>query len=162
MKNWNNKEEISKRKSTKSRIKNKSKLGELETIITWDFKVDKIFKCYCDELNQMNIYYISSFLPEDKEKFKKTIKNFVERFDKNNFPILVINDLNDGGYISLSQLFMGALSPLMSINLFKGRLRLTQIFKETKEVLEYLNTYLLLWKWMFPQFNRPTSKCIIF
>ena len=75
VKNWNNKEEISKRKSTKSRIKNKSKLGELETIITWDFKVDKIFKCYCDELNQMNIYYISSFLPEDKEKFKKQLKN---------------------------------------------------------------------------------------
>ena len=77
VKNWNNKEEISKRKSTKSRIKNKSKLGELETIITWDFKVDKIFKCYCDELNQMNIYYISSFLPEDKEKFKKQLKNLL-------------------------------------------------------------------------------------
>lgn len=77
VKNWNNKEEISKRKSTKSRIKNKSNLRELETIITWDFKVDKIFKCYCDELNQMNIYYISSFLPEDKEKFKKQLKNLL-------------------------------------------------------------------------------------
>ena len=50
--------------------------------------------------------------------------------------------MNDGGYVSLSQLIMRALSPLMSINLFKGRLRLTQIFKETKEVLEYLNTNL--------------------
>ena len=37
---------------------------------------------------------------------------------------------------------MGVLSPLMPINIFKGRLRLTQSIKETKEVLEYFNTNL--------------------
>ena len=62
--------------------------------------------------------------------------------DENKYPIVVVNQLNNGGYISLAQLFMGVLSPLIPINLFKGRLRITESLKDTNEVNNYINSNL--------------------
>ena len=149
VKDFNIEEEIAKKKSTKRKtnrrhnnIKDKSKIRNLETIIYWNHEAEQIFKCYYDETNKLNIYYISSFMPEDKEEYKKTIIECVKLFDQNEFPIVVINDLNNGGYVSLSQFFMGVLSPLMPIQLFKGRIRLTEGFKETDEVNSYIHSNL--------------------
>ena len=66
----------------------------------------------------------------------------VELFDKNTYPIVVINEMNAGGYASLAQLFMGVLSPLMPINLFKGRLRITESLQKSDEILHYINSNL--------------------
>ena len=149
VKDFNIEEEIAKKKNTKRKmnkrhnhIKDKSKLRNLETIILWNYEAEEIFKCYQDETNKLNIYYISSFLPEDIEEYKKTIIQCVKLFDENDYPIVVINDLNNGGYVSLSQFFMGLLSPLMPIQLFKGRIRLTEGFKETDEINKYIHSNL--------------------
>ena len=70
------------------------------------------------------------------------LPKIAELFDENNYPIVVINELNSGGYTYLSQLFMGILSPLMPINLFKGRLRVTESLKDSNEVNNYINSNL--------------------
>ena len=111
--------------------KNNKKFRNLSTYIPWNYE-ENDFKCYADEDNKINIYYVTSFEPEDRESFIKAIVNCVELFDQNTFPIVAINELNSGGYISLSQLFMGVLSPLIPINLYKGRFRVTEGLKETK------------------------------
>ena len=121
------------KKKTNKNIRN------LSTFIPWNYDEDDI-KCYADETNLVNIYYIASFEPQDRARFIKTIVNCVELFDKNTNPIVAINEMNTGGYISLSQLFMGVLSPLIPINLYKGRLRYTTGLKETKEISEYINS----------------------
>ena len=119
--------------------KNNRKFRNLSSYIPWNYK-ENDFKCYADEGNKINIYYITSFEPENRQKFIDAIVNCVKLFDKNTFPIVVINELNSGGYISLSQLFMGVLSPLIPINLYKGRFRVTEGLKDTKEISEYIKS----------------------
>ena len=140
--NERKKEKMDKRKSRKNKLFTENKLRNLATEIIWNYDVEDIFKCYVDETNKINVYYVNSFEPTDRTKFKNAIKSCVELFDKNTNPILVVNELNNGGYISLAQLFMGVLSPLMPINLFKGRLRMTDGITESNELEQYLNSNL--------------------
>ena len=146
--NFNNKKEIHNIKfknninkaNLKDNQKNKNNRKLLE--IGWNYDYEYIFKCYQDDENKLNFYYIASFEPSDRQEFIKTMINCVELFDKNKYPIVVINEMNTGGYASLTQLFMGVLSPLMPINLFKGRLRITESLKKTNEVLYYIKSNL--------------------
>ena len=120
---------------------NKSKRN-LQEQLTWSYNAEDIFMCAVDETNKINFYYVESFEPIDRNNFKEVIKNCVELIDKNTYPIVVVNGLNNGGYISLAQLFMGVLSPFISIDLFKGRLRVTESLKDSNEVNNYINSNL--------------------
>ena len=115
-------------------------LRKLETI-EWNYETSD-FKCYVDNENNINIYYVFSFEPSNRKEFIEVMEACIRLFDTNTNPIVVINDGNEGGYASLTQLFMGVLSPLMPINLFKGRLRVTESLTKTEEILEYINTNL--------------------
>ena len=137
--NMENKSKNKKRKNTN----NKSKKRNLHNIINWYHKTkDDTFKCYEDTINNINVYYISSFAPEDQKDFMKAFEDCYKHFDKNEYPILVINDVNEGGSVYLSQLFLGIISPLMPIDLYKGRIRISESFKETEEIKNYIETYL--------------------
>ena len=118
--------------------KNNKNIRNLETYIPWDHELEDSFKCYYDKDNKINIYLMESFYT-DRAEFYNTLMKCVKLFDQNTYPIVVINNFNSGGYLSLSQLFMGILSPLIPINLYKGRLRVTEGLKETKEISEYIN-----------------------
>ena len=112
--------------------------------IGWNFKYtqsdEDLFKCYEDSDNYVNVYYIHSFEANDIPRYINTIKQCVELFDENSYPIIVINDLNSGGVVILAQIFLGVLSPLMPINLFKGRFRLTDNFINNEEISEYIKS----------------------
>ncbi len=136
---FNNKNEINKN-NLKENIKNKN-LRKL-LAINWNYETEDIFKCYADETNNINFYFVASFEPNDRQKYIETMLKCVELFDKNTYPIVVINEMNAGGYASLAQLFMGVLSPLMPINLFKGRLRITESLQKSDEILHYINSNL--------------------
>ena len=114
----------------------------LQEQFTWSYNAEDMFMCAVDETNKINFYYIESFEPNDRNYFKEVIKNCAELIDGNTYPIVVVNQLNNGGYISLAQLFMGVLSPLIPINLFKGRLRVTESLKDTNEINNYINSNL--------------------
>ena len=126
----------------KNKFKNKKikKRRKLQDDINWYLDKD-IIKCKVDDNYEINLYYISSFLDEDKI-FIDTIEECYKLFDNNKYPIIVINDLNDGGYVYLSQIFLGILSPLMSIDIYKGRMRITDSFKDTEEIKYYIETNL--------------------
>ena len=114
----------------------------LNFIINWNYECEDILKCSSDQTNQINIYYISSFQPSDKELFNQTLENCYKLFDDNIYPIIVINDLNNGGYVSLSQVFLGIISPLIPIKLYSGRMRITDSFKDIEKINEYINSNL--------------------
>lgn len=114
---------------------------KLETVPTWNYNAENIFMCRADNENQINYYYVGSFEPTDRNNFKDVIKKCAELIDNNTYPIVAVNELNNGGYISLAQLFMGVLSPLMPIELFKGRLRATESLKG-EGVSNYVNSNL--------------------
>ena len=136
----NNNKNYNKLKHKRGNNKRKSKIRKLETVINWDYQYGDDLKCIFDKENNLNIYYIASFWADNMIKYKETLINCYKLFDKNNYPIVVVNDLNNGGYIYFSQLFLGILSPLMPIDLYKGRFRITDNFKNTENITEFLNT----------------------
>ena len=69
------------------------------------------------------------------------LENCVQLFDGNQYPIVVINEgSNNPGDISLTQIFLGVLSPLIPINLFKGRLRISNELEDLPEIKNYIST----------------------
>ena len=125
-----------------NRNRNKKRKRKLNNNILWNFEEEDNFKCYEDTEKEINVYYISSFFPDNKDNYINTINNCYELFDRNTYPIVVINDLNDGGMVSLSQLFLGIISPLMSIDLYKGRIRITDTFQNTEDINYYIHSNL--------------------
>jgi len=125
-------------------IHNKNKKRRRLKDINWNLPEDDIeLNCSTDDDKEINIFYITTFLPKDKDAFIEKIENcYFNFFDKNKYPILVISHLNDGGFVYLSQLFLGIISPLISINMYKGRIRLTDSFKETDDIIYYIETNL--------------------
>ena len=130
----------------KKRKNKKNKKRNLYSKIKWYHETKgedvDIFKCYEDTINKINVYYISSFNPKDKVNYIKAFEDCYTHFDKNDYPILVINDLNDGGLVYLSQIFLGIISPLIPIDLYKGRIKISDSFKETEEIRNYIETNL--------------------
>ena len=130
----------------KKRKNKKNKKRNLYSKINWYHETKgkdaNIFKCYEDTINEINVYYISSFNPKDKINYFKAFEDCYTHFDKNDYPILVINDLNDGGLVYLSQIFLGIISPLIPIDLYKGRIKISDSFKETEEIRNYIETNL--------------------
>ena len=145
-KNNNTKRVNEKKYSRFKNIHNKNKKRRRLNDIYWNLGMpgnDIELNCYSDDKKKINIFYITSFLPKDKDAFIETIENcYFNYFDKNKYPILVISHLNEGGYVHLSQLFLGIISPLISINMYKGRIRLTDTFKETEDIVYYIETNL--------------------
>jgi len=140
-----NKKKLNKKEKLKNINKNKrnKKLRNLSLKeIYWNYKLDEDFKCYKDDQNRINVYYVASFDNPNRQEYINVMKKCVELFDNNTYPILVVNQLNNGGYFSLSQIFLGILSPLMPINLYKGRIK-TSSLKSSDEVLNYINTNLV-------------------
>ena len=133
----------SKKKYYRNFIRNKKrrKLDYLPwKYYTYGEDEDKL-KCYEDVDNKLNIFYIESFEPIDKDNFLKVMEECIlELFDKNTYPIVLINHLNSGGYVYLSQILLGIISPLMSIDIYKGRIRITDSFKETEDIKYYIET----------------------
>ena len=130
----------------KKEKKSKNNLRKLATEITWSYKYAEedgdLLKCYCDEDNKINVYSVSSFEPKDKDGYKQVLQECVTLFDSNKYPIVVFNELNTGGYMSLTQIFLGVLSPLIPINLFKGRIRIPNDFDDLDEVKKYISSNL--------------------
>jgi hypothetical protein len=145
-KNNNTKRVNEKKYSRFKNIHNKNKKRRRLNDIYWNLGMpgnDIELNCYSDDEKKINIFYITSFLPKDKDAFIETIeKCYFNYFDKNKYPILVISHLNEGGFVHLSQLFLGIISPLISINMYKGRIRLTEAFEKTDDIIYYIETNL--------------------
>ena len=119
-------------KDKRQRIKKRFKARLNDYQVGWNVKYNEgeedLFRCHADSDNNVNVYYVHSFTAFEVSKYIEAIKACVELFDDNSNPIIVINDLNNGGAVVLAQIFLGVLSPLMPINKFKGRFRITDSF----------------------------------
>ena len=98
--------------------------------IQWDYqynnKIDDILKCRTDELNKVNVYFIQSFSNNNNTLYKELFLNCVSLFDKNDYPIIVILNKNNGGYSDLSKLMLELISQFVSISKYLS----TKIYKK--------------------------------
>ena len=77
--------------------------------VKWDESASSgQLKCKVDKINHVNVIYQNSFSFEKEGKEEgwiiatKIIDKCFEKFDKNNFPIVVIEDFNKGGLLSVA------------------------------------------------------------
>lgn len=90
-------------KVTFSSVLNKDKLKK--TI--WDSEYDNgKIKCLVDKNNEVNVIFQSSFKINNEVKGKQFLDNCFQSFDKNNYPIVVIQYMNGGGYVDLADYFI--------------------------------------------------------
>ena len=114
--------------------------NDLESI-EWDYDFEYRIYCKVDNSKKMNIYLINNFNIEENPKYIETIKNCVELFDNNNYPIIVLNIFNQGGMIYNAQLLLELISPFTTINIY-GSIRIKDILKDkesfTEEIISFL------------------------
>lgn len=80
----------------------------------WDFSIDDgKLKCIVDDLNRVNVIFQNTFLPSSIELAKQFLDNCFSSFDNNDYPIIIIEALNAGGYVDLADYFISY------INLYK-------------------------------------------
>ena len=51
--------------------------------IYWDYKIGDDFKCYKDDKNKINLYYVGSFENSNRQEYIDVMKKCVELFDAN-------------------------------------------------------------------------------
>ena len=118
--NFNYKLKLSKFQKEFNNYKSETKNNNQEKKnIKWDYQCDNksinALKCRIDELNKVNVYYIERFIHDNHQLYKEFFLNCVSLFDKNDYPIIVILNKNDGGYVDLSKLMIELISQFVSI-----------------------------------------------
>lgn len=82
--------------------------------MNWDYTTyDNVLKCRVDDANKVNVYVVTSFSPSDTDNFAVILYNCAMRFEGNSYPIIVVDDYNSGGYVTLSAVFQEFLQPDM-------------------------------------------------
>ena len=105
--------------------------------INWKYKYENILRCITDFDKNVNIYHFKSFSPEDENKYIETINQCVNYFDENDYPIIVINEMNEGGEnLFLVQYLIGIISPFIPINIY-GKIKLSN--SSLKKHADFLN-----------------------
>lgn len=102
-----------------------------EENIEWSYNFSKKFKCRVDKKNEVNVYFINSFMEvKNITTFIDIIEKCGELFDENNYLIVFITSLNGGGVGNISQFLLEILSPFSSLNIYGS-------FRKTDSILNY-------------------------
>ena len=91
-----------------------SKIDE-NNLVTWDINIDNHIKCKVDHDKKVNVIYQNSFKPDNSDPLGiiKNISYCHGNFSSNDYPLIVIESLNGGGYAQLSKLMQQLVQDLM-------------------------------------------------
>ena len=130
--------------------------------IEWDYKFMYSFGCKADMSKKINIYFVNSFGSSyEIKEYMKTVYDCVQLFDSNNFPIILLSNLNQGGVISNAQLLLELLSPKTTFNIYKV-FRNNGIYKDKKtiesEILSEFSDFENCQRLTYEKFENITKK----
>ena len=106
----------------------------LQTSI-WDANLENKIKYKIDENNKVNVIFQSSFMFSSNDALK-FFGEMMEKFSKNDFPIIVIESLNGGGIIAYSSIFQKALN--FNSGMSKAIMALRYSIKNLDNLKEFL------------------------
>ena len=109
---------ILKTTETKFNIKNEKINYDILGSISWDEQIDSSIFCKVEKEKKINVYIVTNLNINENPRYIKTIKNCVELFDNNDYPIVLINIFNQGGLVYDAQLLLELLSPKTTINIY--------------------------------------------
>ena len=118
----------------KSKSEQKNIFSDIENEkIVWDIDITN-FKCRVDNENKVNVYYQNTFNIEFDTKIDlfSILLTCQKNFLNNDYPIVVIEDVNPGGFILFSMLFQEIVQ-----NLFNNQMKCSIKFGEYKSSIIY-------------------------
>jgi len=136
--------------------KSDNNLNEIE----WDYKYMSDLGCKADISKKINIYFVNSFISYESGEYINTLYSCIDLFDSNDYPIILISILNQGGSIYNAQLLLELLSPTTTINIY-GALRNNGIYKEEEieyELLSQFSDYENCQTFTYEKFEKMTKK----
>ena len=99
-----------------SNFKNKYLLREKnDNNIIWDINIDNHIKCKVDNKNKVNVIYQNSFKMNNSDPIGiiNNISYCHGNFTDNDYPVIVIESLNSGGFAQISKLMQQMVQDLM-------------------------------------------------
>ena len=105
------------REESNSKIKSETKKEKFleKTENFWDFmNADESIKCKVDEDNELNIIYMTSYMPFDIDDFDNIMDKCFDAFYSNDFKLVIIDKQNLGGYAELCVPFSQYVFPKVS------------------------------------------------
>ena len=78
---------------------NNNLLGNKKEKDLWDINYNNQFKYKYDNIEKVNVIYVSTFMYKNTYEPEVYYKNVMEKLSKNKDPIIIILDLNPGGYL---------------------------------------------------------------
>ena len=83
--------------------------------IDWDINIDNHIKCRVDNINHVNVIYQNSFRPNNLDPIGiiNNISYCHGNFSNNDYPLIVIENLNGGGFAQLAKLMQQLVQDLM-------------------------------------------------
>ena len=116
-------------------IKRKNKLRFLQKDF-WDYNYDGKIKCKINNENEVNVIYQNTFsfdqqiIDKLSEDFHKIIGN---KLLQNEYPIILIEDLNGGGKLNYVFEMLNILNPFLILNSFNIASKIENINQKNKE-----------------------------
>ena len=123
--------------------------SELQANIKWDQDITyiegkapnlKFIKCKIDKDKKVNVIYQNSFLFEFLYNSMGNMLKCVKSFYSNNYPIIIIESKNGGGYAVLSSIFLQILQPNIE-NKFYLSYKVTPISQAFFQNKDFRNIY---------------------
>lgn len=98
--------------------------------LEWKYKLPDVLKCRVDSVNNVNVFFMESFIPEEKDynEFFQIMSDCAKLFDENKYKIIIIFNMNGGGLVSASQFLLELFSQI-NINIYSA-LRITDTLKK--------------------------------
>ena len=86
-----------------------------QNAVNWDINIDNHIKCKVDNINHVNVIYQNSFGPNNADPLGivNNISYCHGNFSNNDYPLIVIENLNAGGFAQLSKLMQQLVQDLM-------------------------------------------------
>ena len=101
--------------NSKAKSETKKEMFLEKTENFWDFmNADESIKCKVDEDNELNIIYMTSYMPFDIDDFDNIMDKCFDAFYSNDFKLVIIDKQNLGGYIELCVPFSQYVFPKVS------------------------------------------------
>ena len=108
-------------------------IRKLTSVVDWDHTSGQEIKCKVDDKKQVNVFLMRTFSPKNNETYLGTMHECFSDFSKNEYPLIVIESENYGGYLKNTNYFQKYVQRMMNIqNLASLRFTndIEQMYKE--------------------------------
>ncbi len=107
----------------------------------WDYDYEGKLKFKVDKNSEINVMYHNSFMFKNLVGLQDVLMKIMNKLSSNKYPIIIIEDLNPGGYVSVPLILEKILNYKSSMTKFRLSTRITNNSKKIYDLPEFKKVY---------------------